>query len=481
MRRTQWNFLLVFAMTTSTMRAQMTLDYLYRYNCQSGPDHQVTAVEVGTDSVIAGSNQGLALLDLNALPPSGTQSYLFRLSDVNARNLYPVENYLYVNEHADGASVQFGFAIVRIGNDSLHFIRRISEPDVFYDKMFVAGDRLYVAAHHYGIRVYTIANRENPSLIGSLTSGFTDAFDIAVRGDTAYVADGAGGLKLVDVSNPAVPVLLGGEDLTTAPGTSQAVTLDATHVYIAAGSAGIAVYPLDNPSTRTMIEVGGTAEDFAWVGGYLAVSTFSGVVIVDPASQTIVARETVHRRGVNATLRLCSGVGAAGGNRVLCGNWNYMDVYELKPAASSTQADINCSHQRIRFRPEGGSQLATVRNNGRGNLNITTVGSTVASFSTDLVPTVLAPGDSVTFTISYNGSPTQGSGVIGIASNDPDESPLPIQVFGATDSLDPGEIAPDFMLPILRKDHQTGTYIEEQFTLSEHRGQVVWFGIYASW
>ena len=93
----------------------------------------------------------------------------------------------------------------------------------------------------------------------------------------------------------------------------------------------------------------------------------------------------------------------------------------------------------------------------------------------------MQPGESVSFDIVYDGNSRQGSGAIQITSNDPDESLLPIQVFGNTGHLDPGEPAIDFTLPRLTRDHETGEFHEESFTLSDHRGKIVWFHVFAFW
>ena len=87
----------------------------------------------------------------------------------------------------------------------------------------------------------------------------------------------------------------------------------------------------------------------------------------------------------------------------------------------------------------------------------------------------------MSFEITYDGSPTQGSAVVTFASNDPDENPLPIQVFGNTTLLDPGEPAIDFTLPSITYDRDTETFDEESFSLSDHRGKIVWFHVFAFW
>jgi len=67
-----------------------------------------------------------------------------------------------------------------------------------------------------------------------------------------------------------------------------------------------------------------------------------------------------------------------------------------------------------------------------------------------------------------------------IDCNDPDENPYPIQVFGRTDFLDPGELADDFTLDLIYKN-DFGNYVTDSFTLSDQEGKIIWIGIYASW
>ena len=175
-------------------------------------------------------------------------------------------------------------------------------------------------------------------------------------------------------------------------------------------------------------------------------------------------------------------MGPAPGNRLLCANWNFLDVYELVDADTSTQPDIQCSAQRIRFAPDGGTKSVTLSNNGRGSLLISSVSSSHPAFQTTYSGGELLPGEEVSFEASYSGSTTSdGQGVITLTSNDPDESPLPIQVFGNTTYLDPGEDAVDFTLPALARDPVTGGLVETEFSLAEHRGKIVWYSVFATW
>ncbi|MFH1573610.1 MAG: hypothetical protein ABIG68_06470 [Acidobacteriota bacterium] len=468
---------------------QMVLDYQYRYNCQSGePDHLLDAVALDGGRALVAGNRGIAMVDLSLLTREGSRGYIHRLTGLNARNLYVRGHYVYVNLNRGETQGSPGFAVVRIDPDRLVHLRTIDEAGVLYEKMCIDGDSLFVAAHNKGIRVFSLADPESPALIGRLDSGFDDAWAVAVRGSLAYVADGGGGLKIVDVTDRTRPVLTGGEDTRTALGSAQDVVAGASDVYVGAGGAGLLTYREGSLARRYPTRTGGAAKHLRWLGDYLVVATMGGLVVLEPGPDgraRTVASEIMARRGragsANATLRICSAAGVGPDNLVLSADWNYMDVYKLVPASESMQPDITSSVQRLRFAPGGGTQSATVRNDGGKTLVISGVSSLRSSFSTTLAPVSLESGESANFQISYNGSPSQGSDVILIHSNDPDEADLPIQVYGNTPSADPGEPAADFTLPVLKRNPATGAIFYDSFTLSQQQGKVVWFQVYGSW
>lgn len=478
---------LVLSLTPFVMSQEMTLEYLYRYNCQQAPpaDHLMTAVQINSDTVLVAGNRGLGLLDLNNLPIEGTRDNIYFLEGLNTRNVYLKDNYIFVNINQIGRDgSRYGFAVVKREKDQLKLITQIGIPGVLCEKMFIDGDYLFVAAHANGLRIYDISNPENPQLVGHLDTGFVDAFAVAVSGDMAFVADGAGGLKIVDVQDVANPIILGGENLHSAVGTAEAVTIRNGDVYVAIGAAGVAVYPGGDINLRTIYDTSGFAEDMCWAGEYLAVSTYPGPVIfeIDKDGSLIkVASDMSVRRDTKAILRINCGIGSTDDMRIMCGNWNYLDIYQLKPAGESSQPDINCTAQRLRFDPEGGTIPAKIYNNGQGDLTISNVSFSSSAFSTSLENVTIVPGDSLDFEINYDGSENGVSDIALIYSNDPDENPLPIQAFGKTEYLDPGEQAVDFTLPLYSRDQGTGEFSQQTFTLSEHKGKVVFFAIYGSW
>ncbi|HHE36954.1 MAG TPA: hypothetical protein ENL20_00060 [Candidatus Cloacimonetes bacterium] len=465
---------------------EMTLDYLYRYNCQEdGIDHLVTAAMIKEDSVIVGGYPAMALLDINDLTVNGTSDYIFRSENMNSRNFYQKDNYIFVNRHANAAEGSFDFAVVRFDGDVPTVVYESDEPDVFFEKMCIEGDYLYVAAHNQGIWIYDISDPELPLFEGNLTTGFTDAFAVAVEGDSVYVADGGAGLKIVNIENKEFPFIVAEETLETALGTAEAITVRDGKVYMTLGGEGLAVYDSDDISSQEVISTYGFSEDLCWIGDYLAVSTYPGVVIYDVSGNrtpTVAARENWSRRGFDAELRIGCGIAASGDSLLISANWNYLDFYEFKPVGESTQPDINSDTHRVRFSPSGGTKEVTITNNGEFNLQIYGISSTSPQFSVPSPSGILQPGESNSFDIDYTPStpPGQDMGRILIDCNDPDESPYPIQVFGRTDYLDPEESADDFTLPLISKDI-LGNYTQDSFTLSDQEGKIVWIGIYASW
>ena len=485
----RWVFVLftVFGMVVAASAAapEVVLEYHGRYLSQGGePDHLLDAIALADGRVVVAGNRGLALLSAHHLPFNGARAYLDRLAGLDARNLYPAGGgWLFVNlSRRDGES-SAGLAVVRVEGDELVSVTRVEETGVLYEKMFVDGDRLWVAAHAAGLRVFDISDPAAPLLIGALDDGFTDAWAVAADGDRVFVADGGGGLKVVDASDLANLRILASETVDSALGTAEDVSVRSDKVYLAAGGAGVVIYDAEDIGSRTVVEVGGAAKDLAWIGERLAVATMSGVAVLEPdgsGSAVVVGAESTSRRN-NGTLRICSAVGAWGEDRLLLADWNFVDAYRLVSGSESTQPDIMCDLQRVRFAPGGGQVTAVISNAGGAPLSISGWQCSSAAFDCDLGPTVLDPGESMEVTLSYDGSAFGASAVLGILSNDPDEDPLPIQVFGDTAYLDPGEEMPDFELEGLVRDPVTGVLGSYHFRLSEHRGKVVWFQVYGTW
>ncbi|MDC7219968.1 MAG: redoxin domain-containing protein [Spirochaetales bacterium] len=443
-------------------------------------DHLLDGAEISGNRMIVNSSTALTLIDLDTMSLAGSKDNLFRNTRSGGRDLVVYQDkYIYLNQHQSSKRAStLGFGMARIDGNEIVTLNGIAEEDTFYEKMELSGSRLYVAAHDKGIRIYSLENPEKPKLVGSLEEGFTDAFDLAVSGDLLYVADGAGGLKIVDISDVESPGIIAGETSDSAAGTAQSVEVQNGIVYLASGGAGVCAYLEGDIESREIFPLDGCAEDMCLIGDYLVVSTFSGVAVLAPGEGTalsLAAWENLGRTGSGASIRTSFGVGSLGDDRLLVSSWNSTDVFRLVPREESSVTDINLSSQRLRFPAEGGEMTLTVNNSGASDLLIDRVDLPFGDFSTDLAPCSLAPGESLTFSVRYRGGKEDQSRIMLISSNDPDESIIPIQLFGKTSTLDPGETVPDFTLPLL------GEPEGEQITLSDYNGKIIWVQVFGTW
>lgn len=461
--------------------------YIYQSSQQSfkGTDHLLNANGLSDERLLIVSNSALTILNSNTMSVSGSTEYAMRSARGGGRDAAVYKDtFVYVNNHqSEGKNPSTGFGISKITADGITNIKTITETDVFFEKLNIYGDFLYAAAHNKGIRIYALTDPESPTLIASLTEGFTDVFDMALGGDSLFVADGGGGLKIVDVSDASAPKIVAGETTTTAMGTAQDIEVRDGRVYLASGGAGICVYEGGDLSSRKVYPLTGCTEDICWVGEYLAASTFSGVSVFEVGNGTLLTKvgsENTSRFNKKAYIRTAFGIGAANDSTLMVACWNSVDCYQIKPFAQSSFPDISSSAQRIRFPATGGSESHYIINQGGTTLTIDDVTTLTGDFSTTLSPESIEPGDTLFFDVTYTqGSETEGQTLF-ISSNDPDENPLPIQIFGNSSSLDAGEKVPDFTLSTLNANSETDAS-ENEFTLSKQNGKVVWIQIFGTW
>jgi hypothetical protein len=220
------------------------------------------------------------------------------------------------------------------------------------------------------------------------------------------------------------------------------------------------------------------------LGGHLVVGDVRGIELfaIEPDGTLRQGpSESALRRapGPNNGLRIWHGVSTWAGDRVLAANWDYLDVYRLVESGGS-EPDLTVSKPRLRFAPAGGSETLQLYNEGCGTLEITDIVSTEPTFSAQPTSASLEPGEALDVTIDYAGGPP-GTARLHVLSNDPDEDPLPIQVFGETDYLDPGEPAIPFTLPAWTYDHADESFVHGSFDLSAYAGRVVYFQVFGTW
>lgn len=450
-------------------------------------DHLMGVEPVLSHHALACSWLGLKLLDLDALTPEGNSLALKLLPGLDCTTTHTrADGWSYVNLR------QGGFAVVRVTEQApyLSLVTQVSEPGVFFEKMCVQGDRLYVAAHAYGLRIYSLADPAAPQLVGSLDEGFADAFAVDVAGARACVADGDAGLKLVDITDESAPAIVFAEDPLATPGAAEDVRIWGDRIYVAHGSAGVAVHRLDDPSVRTLHDTPTCAKHLARAGEWLGVADIGGLevfrILPDGALAPAARERGMYRYHPGAkyhldlSLRLWHGVAGLGADRFLVAAWDTVDVYDVVDPAFDDQPDIGASSQRLRFAPAGGTQVVTLSSRGSGPLHITSITADNANVSLGATSATLQPGQTLDLSISYAGG-QPGTGLVRVNSDDPDEALLPIQVLGETAFIDPTEPALPFTLPSWTYDHATGSFLQDTFDLDLEDGQVLFFQAFATW
>jgi hypothetical protein len=463
-----------------------TLRYLGRQLSTPGEvDHYMGVEAVLEHHALVSTNLSLKLVDLDTLTVAGSSAVLDELTGLDCFATYTrPDGWVYVHLR------QGGLAVLRLETQppGLSLVTQLGEPGVFFEKMALAGDRLYVAAHAYGIRIYSLADPAAPQLVGSLEQGFADAFAIAVHGTQAFVADGDAGLKVVDIGDESAPSIVFGEDPMATLGAAEDVRVIGEHVYVAHGSAGVAVHPLADPATRTLYDTPTCAKHLAQAGPWLGVADIGGIEVYrirSDGSLEHAARERALYRhsgyvASQLSLRVWHGIAGWGEDRFLAADWDSLDAYAVADPAVDDQPDLTASKQRLRFEPTGGSAVVTLSNHGAGVLHVSSIQPTKPTITLSATSATLQPGESLDLTVTYTGG-QPGGGKVWIESDDPDESPLPIQVFGLTPQLDPGEPALSFALPKWTYDHQTKSFLQDNFDLELVDGQVVFFQTFGTW
>jgi hypothetical protein len=126
-------------------------------------------------------------------------------------------------------------------------------------------------ANSFGLEITDISNPLSPQLVGSLQTGVGQyIYDktLAVSGGFAYCVsyDGTGnGFYVVDVRQPTAPLLLTAQSFLN--GQAVEISLLGNHAYVAAGTAGLSIFSLSNPTNPVP------------AGGYSTAMRLKGVAL----------------------------------------------------------------------------------------------------------------------------------------------------------------------------------------------------------
>ena len=325
-------------------------------------------------------------------------------------------------------------------------------------------DRLYVLSGTGSLYTYDISDIAFPIQLHHM-SGMANPWDLEVVGDYAYVADNTMGLVTIDMSNPIEPSIVGSSD---GVGGLQDVVVADGYAYGAAGSRGVEIFSLSNPAEPVSVDVvdpGGGSISVSVGGGVLWVANQVGVAAIDVRDPT-----NPQPMGSKSTGSWAMAVASYANGAFLAG-WSEVAFYLAEPAIVAPDARPDLS--ALYFPERTTEQLLHLRNDGSDTLEIVGLSTAVPDMIIRTDTLRVEPGESAKVRVQWSGTGDL-EGSLCIATNDPDEPLLYLQILTSNDdsSVLSGEPAPDFVLPGL--DGQ-------MYTLSEQLGQPVLLIYFAAW
>ena len=325
---------------------------------------------------------------------------------------------------------------------------------------------LAVAAHEDGVFIFDIDDPYNPDLNYMFECG--NAWDVAFI-DSNHIAIGNGeyGLILLEISCSIEPC---SQTTIATEGAVKDVEHRDSSLYVAEGSAGIALYDisdLESPILLDQYDTEGLANKIALFGGNkVAVSDWEDVKILEWTGTEL---ELVgYKKTGKRTMAI-----AARDSFIYSAEWQHLQTFRF---GDINDADMDISSWDIAFPAlEMGTSDTfelLIENNGQYPLGLIAPSLTHNDFYVVDFPEYMEPAESTAAKVIYTKSNQNASGIMQISTNDPDEPHIFVQLVGNYEGGIIGIDAPEFSLPIVANG--TGT-----FTLSDHLGQIVVIAFFA--
>ena len=333
--------------------------------------------------------------------------------------------------------------------------------------MNVSGNYLFISTHSSEIITVDISSPSSPQQVASFTLPAGNPWDLVISGNRAYVADNTLGIIVVDITNPTSLSVIG---MVSAAGAVQDLSIADGHLFAATGVSGIEIFSISNPDAPqsvSRIEYGSSIVSVSASDGYAWGATHEDIVVANVSNPS--APMPIGTQYTDSWAMAVWSNGATG----LLANWTNFEAHTVNTQASAPETDPSLSN--VYFYE--GSTTVEVRVFNRGNSDLIISGANIddTRFTLELDRNVIPPGQSATFTVSFedDGNPVNTN--LCIASNDPDE---PIQNVSLTTSntgsdISVGQDAIDFSLPNLE-----GT---QNYRLSEQLGKPVVLVYFATW
>lgn len=427
--------------------------------------YQDVVYRSGSVAYICGSG-GFSILNLSNLAAPVRTGHLSRPAQEPLTNCAVRGNYALV------CAVESGLHVVSISNPANPVRNSTFGIGAYHfeDAQFLTNQTAVCCIGNAGLGVVSIASPVAPAWQNFYTQGLTYARAAALSPDQnfVYVADESGlviysraGSALSYVANLPLPVH--GVDIAA----------DNARVYIAQGTAGVAIIGVADPAAPVLLgqfSTSGLSNKISLSGNYLSVANWDDFEIYnisDPGAVTLAGYRFTPERAMCVAMT---------GDTLLVGDWGTARTYRF---GAITGPDLEVLPRAIRFPATeiGSSRSAalTFINYGQANVVFTRFVLTNSDYALNAPAAPLAPGDSVTAVLTY--TPTAGSSgtsTLRVVTNDTDEPNLAVQLIGnpPPGGVSVGNVAPDFTLPAVSGGN---------WTLADYRGRIVVAAFFASW
>lgn len=365
------------------------------------------------------------------------------------RHVIVQDERLYVTHRGDDLqprSFVTAFSIREDGVDRLETF--FAEAGIAFEGLSATDDALYVAQHEAGLAVFSWDAEGRPVFSRNVVDGLVNAWRPALGSgnDTLYVADGQGGIAVFDVSAPLMPRRIG---RAPTQGTMTDLTVHEDQVFGAAGIVGVEVFDVSSPASirrQRRVDTPTEALRIAVSDGMMAVADRRDVQLFRLDASTNVDRFAHQLPYANAQPNMRG--------RVTDALWKDGTLYLIDasgPQAHRVQKNLDApdiwvpATLELFQNPEGGDILSAlyIDNAGRVPLSLASV-TMPPPFSLRTINDQVPPGRSALVEIVYPSStdaPVNAELVI--ASDDPDQPTLTIEVKANLPGLRIGETAPE--------------------------------------
>lgn len=366
---------------------------------------------------------------------------------------------LFVAHRGDGVEPQSRITAWDLTQSPAALLDTFTRANTSFEGIVADGSMLYAAAHDSGVFAVEL-QAGSFSERGSLTTGFRNAWGVALDGTLLYVADAGGGVAVIDVANPDALTRRGATPDGVFDGSPMSLDVHSdasgTTVYVGAGHGGIAIIDASNPAQPTVLDTAntpGSALQVSFSDGHLHVADWTDARVFDVSESdnaVLVTTESLPELLPSGVLAPQVRALAAVGSHVFVGEWSGLHSFELHPDRAAP--DIRAASRELAFFnvSTGGSKAVALVVHNDGSARLVVLADVEGDrFTTDVASLDLGPGESGVIEVRYTASGSVDTGTLVLRSGDPDQARYEVPLTGNGPKLQVGEPAPEIAVAMV--------------------------------